>query len=588
MKRLIFAGLAMISLLCAAEPDPKAVVIKINDLEYNYETYNQILQNYFEYYSEGQTLSTERQAELNDQCFEELVGRYIYDNAIAAGMIALSEQELLTEAKRKPPAGIEDLPDLRTNGRFDQAKYEQALANFPDFKQAVLDAVREMYQYHKLLDTIKARADVDPDSVKAQWLKDNDTVDAKIIFFDYLKLTHVKASDEEARMYYEEKKNADYRRENGRQLHFVHFPKVPSAADSLATLEKMRRVQNELGEGADFAALAREHSKDSGSAENGGDLGWFGRGRMVQEFEQAAFSTAVGQISEPVKTRYGWHIIQVLDRRDSEQGEEISARHILFTVTPSDATLRKLKIDSSALYELAKSSGLEEAAKQLGWELKETPPFLEQDGFIRFIGREPELVAFAFANPVGSLANMVYAPSGDIFVCEVSAILPEWFVPYEEERASIQNRATRTKRMYYMDQYVQNFLKNVKPENYLAQAARDSILVVEVTSHTIDSPITSIGNIEALNQALFSTTVGSFSQLIEDNKRWFLAQPERRNKPDLADWERDMDSIIAKARAERRQKYLNDWYFNERKKLSLIDNRADYYDLSSTRKMIKL
>jgi parvulin-like peptidyl-prolyl isomerase len=67
---------------------------------------------------------------------------------------------------------------------------------------------------------------------------------------------------------------------------------------------------------ADFAETARKSSKDTGSAANGGDLGWFGKGAMVKEFEDAAFSQKIGEIGKPVKSQFGYHIIQVLGRQE--------------------------------------------------------------------------------------------------------------------------------------------------------------------------------------------------------------------------------------------------------------------------------
>lgn len=80
----------------------------------------------------------------------------------------------------------------------------------------------------------------------------------------------------------------------------------------VATEEEANQVYDKLTAGADFGELAKELSTDTGSGALGGDLGWFGRGRMVQEFEDAAFTQAVGEIGKPVQSQYGYHIIQVL------------------------------------------------------------------------------------------------------------------------------------------------------------------------------------------------------------------------------------------------------------------------------------
>ena len=75
-------------------------------------------------------------------------------------------------------------------------------------------------------------------------------------------------------------------------------------------------VEELLKNGSDFARLAREFSSDTGSGSQGGDLGWFGKGAMVPEFEDAAFNQSIGEIGKPIKSQFGYHIIQVLDRRE--------------------------------------------------------------------------------------------------------------------------------------------------------------------------------------------------------------------------------------------------------------------------------
>jgi len=89
-------------------------------------------------------------------------------------------------------------------------------------------------------------------------------------------------------------------------------------------LAKAQEIEKQLAGGGDFAAIAKAESDDTGTATNGGMLPPFGRGQMVPEFEQAVFSQQVGKISEPVKTKYGYHIIKV-EERASKTFEEAKA-----------------------------------------------------------------------------------------------------------------------------------------------------------------------------------------------------------------------------------------------------------------------
>jgi hypothetical protein len=104
--------------------------------------------------------------------------------------------------------------------------------------------------------------------------------------------------------------------------------------DSKQARSKAEDVLKRARGGEDFAALAKEFSTDPGSKNEGGELGWFGRGQMVKPFEDAAFALQAGQISDVVESDFGFHIIQVEERgtRNSTEGkpeEQVRARHIL-------------------------------------------------------------------------------------------------------------------------------------------------------------------------------------------------------------------------------------------------------------------
>jgi parvulin-like peptidyl-prolyl isomerase len=97
---------------------------------------------------------------------------------------------------------------------------------------------------------------------------------------------------------------------------------TPEPRDDAATLALANELRARIQAGEDFAALAAEYSDDFGSAQTGGDLGWFGRGMMVAPFEEAAFSLPVGEVSEPVQTDFGYHLIQVVERDDARLKDE--------------------------------------------------------------------------------------------------------------------------------------------------------------------------------------------------------------------------------------------------------------------------
>ncbi|MDD3633154.1 MAG: peptidylprolyl isomerase [Candidatus Cloacimonetes bacterium] len=590
-RRFIILLLIIIALSCliAKNPDPKAVVGKIDNITYTYSEYDKILSNYYAYYQKkwGHPLSEEEKAKLNNQCWEELVGRYIYDKAIKAGKITITQAELLREAKKNPPEAVKQIPELKTNGKFDKKKYENALNNVPDFKKAVLEEVKALYQYQKLLNTIRNEVTVSEDSVYAEWLRENDLVDAQIICFDAKKLTSVIASEEECQQYYEANKE-QYRKDNCRRYRYVKIPRAPSTADSLSVKEEVMKMYQDLLAGADFAEMAKAKSQDPGSAEKGGDLGWFGRGQMIPVFEETAFKTPPGLIAEPILSNYGWHIIQTLDRRQTVNGEEVLARHILARIEPSETTLQQMKITAITLYQKAQEKGLQKAAQEMGLVVEESGAFQEKDSFIKGIGRDANLVSFAFQNPIGSLANIYYSPNGDAYICEIADSIAVFYTPFEDEKIRIMNTVNRDKRHSFMNDYAHNFMQNYTPDQYLAQAERDSLIVIEITNHKKGDPISSLGKIPALDDALFKTPVESFTPLINDQSRWFLAKIIKHQVPDPTEWEKNKAALMKAAKEKAGQDHLNQWYLEERRKVNIIDNRRDFYDLSSTDKIIQL
>jgi foldase protein PrsA len=130
---------------------------------------------------------------------------------------------------------------------------------------------------------------------------------------DYLKLNLLlekavasNITDEDVKKYYDEE----------------YKPEIKASHILVEDEEKAKEVKSKLDAGEKFEDLAKEYSTD-GSAEQGGDLGWFGPGKMVPEFEEAAYALEVNEISEPVQSQFGFHIIKVTDKKEKEPFEDV-------------------------------------------------------------------------------------------------------------------------------------------------------------------------------------------------------------------------------------------------------------------------
>jgi foldase protein PrsA len=120
---------------------------------------------------------------------------------------------------------------------------------------------------------------------------------------------NIKISEEEMKAYFEENKDLYGTVEQVKARHIL-----------VDKEETAKEIKNKLSAGEDFAKLAKQYSIDNSTKAQGGDLGYFSKGQMVAEFEEAAFSLGINEISEPVKTEYGFHIIQVLDKKAAKEG----------------------------------------------------------------------------------------------------------------------------------------------------------------------------------------------------------------------------------------------------------------------------
>lgn len=220
------------------------------------------------------------------------------------------------------------------------------------------------------------------------------------------------------------------------------------AAEQAAVEKKARDLAAQIRRGADFGALARQHSQDPASSTNAGDLGYFERGRMVAEFENAAFTTPDGQVTEPVKTTYGYHIIKVNEKRPGGYRPMSEVRPMI------EQQLREQKAADMARERIAQAKvKVDQARPKTDAELRafaddvvsfnDTGWFGRNDQILG-MGRLPALNDWAFNAKAGDVGTQIESPRGPI-VPYLASLREPGISALDEVRQKVETEVKREK-----------------------------------------------------------------------------------------------------------------------------------------------
>jgi len=251
----------------------------------------------------------------------------------------------------------------------------------------------------------------------------------------------VSASDREVQRYYEQN-SSRYETEDQWAASHILF-KTEAGKDEEAVRKKAEAVLAQAKAGADFAELAREHSEDT-SAENGGDLGLFGKGQMVPEFEAAAEALRDGQVSDLVRSTYGFHIIKLNGRQKAFIRPLDSVRdEIKNTITQEKARGTMEQAADSAAEKLRASGNLDALSAEYPVLVPQETAFFGRADNLPQLGNSPEATKAAFENEVGQVSSSIRLGSGFAFLQvleERPAGIPDFDEVKEEARKQLRDR----------------------------------------------------------------------------------------------------------------------------------------------------
>ncbi len=349
---------------------------------------------------------------------------------------------------------------------------------------------------------------------------------------------------------------------------------IKSDQDEAQAKEEADNIYNQLIGGIDFYQTAIERSEDKGSAVKGGDLGWFSKGQMVKEFENAAFSGKVGVIQKPVKTNYGYHIIKVTGR----SSDKFIIEKIVNKIQPSATTVDKIYNDAVDFEYLADKNGYESEAGMLNYDVMETPVFNKDVVNIPGLGVNKALVKFTFDNSIGTISSVFKVPSGYVVVI-VSDVTEKGYKPFEEIEPAIRSIVLRDKKMEKSKEVTKE-IKSQISDNQNFESGKNifpNLKVAVANNFNSSGNIPGVGKEFAFAEYCLKGEINKISEPITGNKGTFLIKITQRSDFDSAAFSIKRNSIRDNLLAQKKNQFFTSWLQGLKDQAEVVDNRYLFY-----------
>ena len=279
--------------------------------------------------------------------------------------------------------GYEELPPFLADSTIDQARFENWLAQdsiYDRYSMQELEAQLKtsVIPQIQLQQIIKSQSHRTPlEEAFSLTVRENK---ARVKFYhvsaDSFPVPADKFKDADLKAYYDSHPDSFYFHDDAARLAYVKIPLHPSRNDSALMADYAKELKERVAAGEKFEDLAKDYSTDAGSAEKGGRLdGLRGREGLDPAFADAAFALSPGQVSDPVLSQFGYHIILLHDKKKVDSTEKIEVSHILLKVVPGTETIDSLMTKAELVRTSAQKSGLAKAAQEANLTLEKSTIF---------------------------------------------------------------------------------------------------------------------------------------------------------------------------------------------------------------------
>jgi len=356
------------------------------------------------------------------------------------------------------------------------------------------------------------------------------------------------------------------------QVRASHILLKTEGKDDATVKKQAQELLAKAKAGADFAELAKKNSQDDSSAVKGGDLDFFGKGKMVPEFDKAAFSMKPGEISDLVKSQFGYHIIKVTDKRPATTRTlpEVHTQ-IEDQLKFEQAQTAAQKLSEQVATELKKPGDFDRVAKARGLHAGESGLFL-QDEPIAGIGMAPAVGQAAFQLKEGEVSEPIRTPQGYAFITVTGKQDP--YVPkVDEVKSKVRDEVLKQKAVEAARQKAATLAPTMKSGDF-EKAAKAAGLEAKTTELIArGAPIGDLGVSPALEAVAFSLPAGAVSDpVVTDNGAAIVKVVERKDvvNDELA---KQKDSLRSEILNDKRNKFFASYMTKARQRMKVNINR---------------
>jgi peptidyl-prolyl cis-trans isomerase D len=548
--------------------------------------------------------------QLPKRAMEELIDRTLLKQAAERLKLQVTDEELAQS--------IRGTSAFQTGGVFDRRRYQQVLSLNRTTPEVFESNQRDSLMVGKLVQLVTDTVKVSETEAESWYQWNHAATRFDFVTVDADRARNISVTADDVAQYFDRTKQA-YQNPPEVQVRYVRFEpqaygnqvqispeeirehyeanlerfviaptveashiliRVPENANPAAVekaRERLQAILKQAREGQDFAQLAKQYSEDEGTKDRGGALGAFAKEAMVPPFGEVAFATPPGQISEPVRTRFGWHLIQVAKLNEGRTRSLEEARDAIQNQLKSERTRSLAYDDAEALYDAASLTNdlvAEAAARQ---HTVHTTEFFGRSGPVKGIAQGAAFAQAAFQLTPGSVGEIQDFGDG-YYLMQTVESRPARIPELAAVEARVRQDLIREKQREQARKDAQTLLDDLKSGVAWEQAAKK----LGLTPRTADflkrnDPIPDLGSEPEMLRVVFERSVSSPlpPEPIPTAKGYAVVRFGERRLPDMAGFEQERNQIVERLLQQKKFKAWEAWMRQLRDR-SQVDQKRDF------------